>query len=64
MKLIWSRRAVEKFDRGGYDPRHTISNVTPEALGAFTAQFRAGCPYIVTDDEGRVLADSRADDSR
>jgi hypothetical protein len=61
MKLIWSKRAIEAHERGGYDPRHTISNVTPSSVDSFTRQFRAGCPWIVTDDEGNVLQDSRTD---
>jgi len=57
MRLIWTASAVAKHERGSSDPRHTISGLQDERNAeGFIRQMRAGCPWLLTDDDGTPVA--------
>ena len=55
-RLIWSKRAVERFRNGKRDPMHTISapNIA-EVYDGFVRQLRPGTPWLLVDDLDRIL---------
>lgn len=55
-RLIWTKRAMEKWADGKVDPAHTISapNVA-EVYEGFVAQFRRDTPWVLVDGDDNIL---------
>lgn len=56
MKFIWTAKAVAKSEQGKADPFHTISapNIGEVFMG-YVRQLKAGTPWILVGDDGRIV---------
>lgn len=56
MRFIWTAKAVLKSEQGKSDPMHTISapNIA-ECYWGFVNQLRKGTPWILVQDDGRIV---------
>lgn len=55
-RLIWTKRAMEKWANGQPDPMHTISapNIA-EVYEGFVRQFPRDTPWVLVDGEDNIL---------
>jgi hypothetical protein len=65
MRLIWTRRAIERWIDGKSDPMHTISapNIG-EVYEGYVAQFTKGTPWMLVNDSNLVVDTGTAGYSR
>jgi hypothetical protein len=56
VRLIWGRRALERWTRGTPDPSHTISapNIQQVYQG-FVQQLKAGTPWALVGADDAVI---------